>query len=238
MNCFVIADLHMSGGQNKPMEVFGMNWECHIERIFADWKTRVGENDCVLIPGDISWAMYLDDAMADIDAIGKLPGKKVLLRGNHDYWWSSVAQIRAKLPENMYVVQNDAVDLGEFVVCGSRGWLVPGCGETMTEKDMKVYERECIRLKLSLDAAVRIAGSRPVIVMMHYPPLYPSLTDTGFTRILESFPIIKQVVYGHLHGKGIAAKFEGEHHAISYHLTSCDALDFRLFQLPVQKNEK
>ncbi len=230
MRLFAIADLHMPGGDDKPMDVFGDNWEGHVEKIFTDWKERVAEEDVVLIPGDISWAMYLEDALPDLRSIGELPGKKVLLRGNHDYWWSSVTRIRELLPENMRVIQNDALDLGSLVVCGTRGWLLPGCGEGMSEQDEKIYRRECIRLELSLKQAVDLAKGRPVLVMMHYPPLYRAVPDTGFTEVLEKYPV-SMVVYGHLHGRGIQSRFEGFHRGIHYRLVSCDSLDFRLREI-------
>ena len=234
MKLYAIADLHMPGGMEKPMDVFGAHWEGHVEKIFDDWRQRVGEDDAVLIPGDISWAMYLKDAEPDLQALGALPGRKVLLRGNHDYWWSSVTKIREILPENMALVQHCAVDLGACVVCGTRLWKCPGCGEEMTAEDEKIFRRECMRLEMALQDAVRIARGRPIIVMTHYPPLYASLQETEFTGILEKFPIY-YVVYGHLHGKGIEARFEGEHHEIRYKLASCDALGFRLWELALRE---
>ncbi len=231
MQLFSIADLHMPGGDEKPMDIFGEHWEGHVEKIFADWRARVSPDDVVLLPGDISWAMYLEDALPDLKSIGELPGRKVLLRGNHDYWWSSVTQIRASLPEGMFVIQNDALDLSRFVVCGTRGWLLPGCGENMSEKDNKIYRRECLRLDLSLQQAMRMANGRPILVMMHYPPLYPSAPDTGFTEVLEKYPV-SMVIYGHLHGRGIQCRYEGVHHGIRYQLVSCDSLGFRLCEIP------
>ena len=125
MSIFAIGDLHLPGGDKKPMDVFGARWERHFERICADWQSRVKPEDIVLIPGDISWAMQLGDALNDLREIAKLPGTILLLRGNHDYWWSSLSQLRACLPENMHAVQNDAFDAGECVFCGTRGWTIP-----------------------------------------------------------------------------------------------------------------
>ena len=115
MSIFAIGDLHLPGGDKKPMDVFGAHWERHFERICADWQSRVKPEDIVLIPGDISWAMQLSDALNDLREIAKLPGTILLLRGNHDYWWSSLSQLRACLPENMHAVQNDAFDAGDCV---------------------------------------------------------------------------------------------------------------------------
>lgn len=232
MRLYAIADLHMPGGADKSMDIFGANWEGHVDKIFEDWRARVTEDDAVLIPGDISWAMYMQDAIPDLRKIGELPGKKVLLKGNHDYWWSSLTKVREAVAPGMQVIQHSAVDLGSCVVCGTRGWICQGCGESLTAEDEKIYHRECIRLELALREAEAVAAGRPVIVMTHYPPLYQQNRDTGFTEIIEKFPIY-YVVYGHLHGKGIAARFEGEHHGIPYMLTSCDATDFRLREIPM-----
>lgn len=236
MRLFAIADLHMPGGADKSMDVFGENWAGHVEKIFSDWRARVREEDTVLIPGDISWAMYLQDALPDLHEIAALPGRKVLLKGNHDYWWSSLTQVKESLQPGMHVIQHSAVDLGSCVVCGTRGWICPGCGESLTPEDEKIFRRECIRLELSLQQAVKVSAGRPVIVMMHYPPLYAQNLETGFTEILEKFPIYS-VVYGHLHGKGTAIRFEGEHHGIPYMLASCDSTGFQLREIPLPPGE-
>ena len=140
MSIFAIGDLHLPGGDKKPMDVFGAHWERHFERICADWQSRVKPEDIVLIPGDISWAMQLGDALNDLREIAKLPGTILLLRGNHDYWWSSLSQLRACLPENMHAVQNDAFDAGECVFCGTRGWTIP-LGQNAAAQDEKLYRR-------------------------------------------------------------------------------------------------
>lgn len=232
MSLYVIADLHMPGGADKSMDIFGANWEGHVEKIFEDWRERVSAEDTVLIPGDISWAMYIQDAMEDLRRIGELPGRKVLLKGNHDYWWSSLTKVREAMAPGMHVIQHSALDLGDCVVCGTRGWICPGCGESLTAEDEKIYHRECLRLELALQEAAAAANGRPIIVMMHYPPLYQQNLDTGFTEIIEKYPVYC-CVYGHLHGKGIAVRFEGEHHGIQYMLTSCDASDSRLREIPL-----
>ena len=140
MSIFAIGDLHLPGGDKKPMDVFGPHWEHHFERICADWQSRVKPEDIVLIPGDISWAMQLGDALNDLRDIAKLPGTILLLRGNHDFWWSSVSQLRACLPKNMHAVQNDAFDAGECVFCGTRGWTIP-LGPNAAAQDEKLYRR-------------------------------------------------------------------------------------------------
>ena len=225
MRVFAIADLHMDGGAGKPMDVFGNNWNGHVERIFAAWQELVEADDWVLVAGDISWAMYLKDAVQDLQKIGTLPGRKVLVRGNHDYWWSSVTRIRTILPEDMHVLQNDALDLGNMVVCGTRGWKFPGGDEELTEEDEKIYRRELMRMEMSLKTGRQMAGERPLAVMMHYPPLNRTARESGFTLLMQQYSV-HTCVYGHLHAAGIASGFTGEQDGIRYVLTSCDALGF------------
>ena len=228
MRIYAIGDLHLPGGQDKPMEVFGPHWENHFEKIAEDWENRVLPGDAVLIPGDTSWAMSLSDAKPDLERILSLPGRKIFLRGNHDYWWGSLTRVRMLMPEGSFAVQNDACDLGDFVVCGSRGWLlVPeNAGES---QDKKVFEREKIRLELSLQDAQRKAQGRPIVCMMHYPPFIGG-QDTDFTELLEKYQV-KLCVYGHLHGEGVKMGFNGEKNGIEYRLVSCDALDFKLLDV-------
>ena len=231
---FAIADLHLPGGMNKTMEVFGPQWDHHFERIRADWLNRVHPDDVVLIPGDISWAMTMDAAKEDLMEIARLPGKKILLKGNHDFWWSSVGRLRSLLPAGMYAVQHSCVDCEEFVVCGTRGWILPGGENPMTAQDMKIYNRELQRLEMALKEARSIAQKRPVVVMMHYPPLSADNLDTGFTALMGEYTV-DTAVYGHLHGPGIRTAFQGVYHDIAYHLVSCDALGFQMAEIKIAK---
>ncbi len=232
MKLFAIGDLHLSGGAEKPMDVFGEQWEGHFERISADWRLRVSDGDAVLIPGDISWAMQLRDALPDLRAIEALPGRKVFIKGNHDYWWSSLTQVREAMGEGMTALQHTAADLGPWVVCGTRGWVFPMPGAPLDADNEKIYRRELARLRLALEDAAKLAGDRPIVAMLHYPPLFDSFRDTEFTALLESFAV-HTAVYGHLHGAGIRAGFTGEHNGVRYALTSCDSLDFKLLEIPV-----
>ena len=228
---FAIADLHLPGGQEKPMDVFGMHWKDHFERISCDWKERVTDEDVVLIPGDISWAMHLSEALPDLKRIAELPGKIVILRGNHDYWWSSLSQLRAALPENLYVLQNDAYDAGFCVVCGTRGWEIPP-EKGADPQDIRIYQRELGRLRLSLSAAFRIAEGRPIVVMMHYPPIFPEMKERGteMTRILTEAGV-SRCVYGHLHGPHIRKGLHERYGGVRYDLVSSDSLGFRLMDV-------
>ena len=230
MKLFAIADLHLPGGDDKPMDVFGPQWDGHFDRISADWRARVRPEDLVLIPGDISWAMQLDHAVPDLAAIGALPGRKLLIKGNHDYWWSSLTRVREILPAGMDALQHSAADVGPWVICGTRGWMFPTGDTPLGEEDERVYRRELLRLEMALSDADRLAAGRPVVAMLHYPPLYDSQRDTAFTELLTAHGV-HTVVYGHLHGAGIRAGFTGTHRGVRYLLTSCDSLDFTLAEL-------
>lgn len=223
MAIWAISDLHLPA-REKPMDIFGPHWANHFDRISADWQEKVCADDVVLLPGDLTWAMRLEDALEDIMRVAALPGKKLFLRGNHDYWWSSITRVRTALPEGCYALQNDAVMLEGFLFAGSRGWIIPNEADTESD-DARIYRRERQRLEMSLNSAARIDGERPPIVMMHYPPR--GEMSTGFSDILTRFGV-KQVVYGHLHGAGIATAVRGEIDGIDYRLVSCDALNFQL----------
>ena len=155
-----------------------------------------------------------------------------MIKGNHEYWWSTLKQVRAVLPEGMEAIQHTAVDVGDAVVCGTRGWSFPTDEEPLSAEDQKILDRELIRLELALQAAVKIAQGRPIVVMLHYPPLYDQQRETPFTQLLAKYPV-HTVVYGHLHGAAIHGGFNGTHEGIRYMLTSCDSLHFMLAEVPV-----
>ena len=225
MSLFAIGDLHLSGGDDKPMDVFGPQWDRHFFHIRENWQQLITDEDTVLIPGDISWAMQLEAARPDLEEIGRLPGKKVLCKGNHDYWWNSISQVRSVLPAGMTALQHNAADLGNLVVCATRGWIIPAGETPLSEQDEKICRREAERLRMALDDAAARAEGRPLVVMTHYPPLLAGETDTIFTKLLEAYGV-HTAVYGHLHGAGIQSGFTGEHHGIQYHLVSCDSIGF------------
>ncbi len=220
---FAIADLHLQGGGDKPMDVFGAHWTGHFAHICEDWRLRVRPCDLVLVPGDISWAMTLEEALPDIRDIGALPGRKLLLRGNHDYWWSSLSRLRAALPEGMHALQNDAFAFSGCVIAGARGWIC----ESADEQDRKIYLREAQRLELSLKEARRIAPHGRLIAMMHYPPVNERGEDTLFTALLEAYGAT-DCVYGHLHGAALRGAFSGRRGPVRYRCVSCDCLGFAL----------
>ena len=229
MSVFAIGDLHLPGHSQKPMDVFGSHWDRHFETISENWRRLIAPEDIVLIPGDISWAMQLQEAQEDLDAIAQLPGRKLLLRGNHDYWWSSLSKLRAALPSGMQVIQNDAVLLDGHVFCGTRGWTFPTPQQNLGEQDEKVYQRELLRLKMSLDQAVKLGG-KDITVMLHFPPLFADGVGTAFTEILKAYPV-RSVVYGHLHGAGLNGAIRGQRGSVYYHQVSCDGLGFKLYLL-------
>ena len=225
MRLFAIGDLHLSGGDDKPMDVFGPQWDRHFFRIQENWSKKVDPEDTVLIPGDISWAMQLKEAIPDLRAIGELPGRKVICKGNHDFWWNSLTRVRDALPPGMIALQHSAADLGDYVVCGTRGWVIPTAAAPLSETDEKLYRREVQRLGMALAQAERLAGGRPIVVMMHYPPLTIGEQHTLFSELLEQYRV-HTVVYGHLHGGGIGQGFNGMYRGIRYQLVSCDSIDF------------
>ena len=226
MAVFAISDLHLPA-HVKPMDVFGSHWEHHFERISADWLNRVAETDIVLLPGDLTWAMKLEDAMEDISRISALPGTKILLRGNHDYWWSSIGRVRRTLNQSTYAVQNDSIFLQGRLYAGTRGWVIP-LENAESSDDLKIYNRERIRLEMSLEHARRQSKEAPLVVMMHYPPRTEELV--GFSDILSNYGV-KDCVYGHLHGPALHGAIRGCVDGIRYHQVSCDGLGFSLYPL-------
>lgn len=222
MTVFAIADLHLSEAHPKPMTVFGRHWHGHPEAIFERWRDTVRDGDLVLLPGDLSWAMKLGDALVDLRRIAALPGTKVISRGNHDYWWPSISKLRAQLPPSMFAVQNDALRFGDLAVCGTRGWSVPG-SEGFSEEDEKIYLREQERLRLALESAKRCGAARTVL-MLHYPPTGLGFAPTGFTRLIEQYRP-DAVVYGHLHGVPTERSLRGWD-GIPTELVAADTLHF------------
>lgn len=230
MKIFAIGDLHLSLNSDKPMNVFGGAWENYMQEIETDWIKKVSNEDLVLIPGDISWAMKLEDAVADLNWIAKLPGKKILLKGNHDYWWSSLSAVRDALPKDMFALQNNAFRFDNAIICGSRGWSAPENGEHKTPEDEKIYNRELIRLELSLQAAQKMQTTKDVLIaMLHYPPYNFKHEDSAVTKLLEQYKV-DYVVYGHLHNDP-TQELHVQKNEINYYLTSCDLVQNKLVQV-------
>lgn len=221
MRIFAIGDLHLSFSCDKPMEVFGPQWENHVARLEASWQQSVGGDDLVLIPGDISWAMHLADAAEDLSFIGRLNGTKLLLRGNHDYWWNSITQVRKALPPNVYAIQNDAKRFGDYVIGGTRLWTPPN--PQSTAEDAKIYARELARLELSLSA---MPDDCEKIIMVHFPPFDEHHAPSPATELFERYGV-RHVIYAHLHGKAHRLAFSGEKNGVNYIFAAADYLQFQ-----------
>lgn len=221
MGIFAIADLHLSFSSNKPMDIFGLNWIDHAGQIQENWISQIKETDLVLIPGDISWALHLKEAEADLKWLSALPGIKVILRGNHDYWWVTLKKMRMAYPE-LFFLQNNAFVYNDYVICGTRGWLCPGEQGFNEEQDLKIYQRELIRLRLSLEEGR--ASSKKIIAMIHYPPFTAKQESSGFTELFKEYSV-DLVLYGHVHNQ-FDSIFEGIRDGIEYRLVSSDYLKF------------
>lgn len=221
MKVFAISDLHLSVNNPKPMDIFGPVWEGYLDKIFKSWKEKVGSDDLVLLAGDFSWAMKLEETKSDFDLISSLPGKKVIIRGNHDYWWKSISAVRGILPENMFAIQNDALRIGNVVIAGTRGWQVLEKENERSEEDKKIFDREVLRMEMTLSAGQKLLQEGDLFIcMMHYPPTNFAKDDSEFSRLIEKYHVDK-VVYGHLHGyKNPILQFTKN--GIEYFLTSCD----------------
>ncbi|MEG1613641.1 MAG: metallophosphoesterase [Clostridia bacterium] len=230
MKIFSISDLHLSFSSDKPMDIFGDAWANYFEEITLDWQKKVADDDIVLIAGDISWAMSLENAIVDMLEVSKLKGKKVIIRGNHDYWWSSYAKVKAATKGlEIYPIQNNAIRFDGYVICGTRGWSI--ANEGANEDDKKIFNREIIRLEISLKEAVsKLQTGDKLIAMVHYPPFDVNFANTPFTDLMEKYGVNK-VVYGHLHGANCRSALNISKNGIEYYLTSCDKLANKLIQL-------
>lgn len=227
MRIFGLGDPHLSFNKSgeiyKPMGIFGDNWQDHHLKIKENWERTIKPEDIVLVPGDLSWALKLDEALFDLRFLGKLPGRKILIKGNHDLWWQGIGKVRQALPAGMEAIQNDHIHLtDDLAICGTRGWTCPG-EKNFTEEDKKIYERELGRLRLSLTS---IKGKvSEIIVMLHYPPTNGKHEISGFIELLQEYHV-KHCVYAHLHSDSIKGALPEEKWGIKFHLVSADAVDF------------
>lgn len=222
MALYAISDLHLSFSTDKPMSIFGDNWIEHENKIKKNWEEKINENDTVLIGGDISWSMKADESREDLKWINDLPGRKIIIKGNHDYWWSSITKLNS-LYDGMNFIQNNYFNYNEWAICGTRGWICPG-SDKFAEKDKKIYDRELIRLRLSLESAQK-DGYEKFICMIHYPPTNEKFNSSGFIEIFNEFKVEK-VIYGHLHGPALGKVIQGTYDGVEYIMTSCDFINF------------
>ena len=220
MSLYVIADLHLSLSVKKPMDIFG-GWKDYMERLEANWKSHIHPDDTVVVPGDISWAMTLEETTKDFAFLDALPGQKLLMKGNHDYWWSTMSKMRTFLATKSFhtlsIIHNNAYAADGIGVCGTRGWFYDSEGEK------KILLREAGRLQTSILEAEKL-GVSP-IVFLHYPPIYQDFSCTEITDVLKAHNITK-CYYGHLHGRARRYAVQGVRDGIEYHLISADQLQF------------
>lgn len=219
MSIYTISDLHLSFGSNKPMNIF-RGWENHTERLFANWNRLVNPNDTVVLPGDFSWGLKLEDTLEDFKFLNKLNGKKILLKGNHDLWWSTVKKLNEFLTENeiknIEILFNNTIIAENHAIAGTRGWFYDD------KADKKIVAREVGRLEKSLTEAEKTG--LPVLVFLHYPPVYGNQVCNEIFDVLKNHKI-KKVYHGHIHGAGFNNAVK-EYDGIKFELISCDCIDF------------
>ena len=223
MSIYAIADLHLSLGTNKPMDVF-KGWQNYVQRLEDNWRRLVKDDDTVVVAGDISWAMKLEETENDFNFIHSLPGKKLFLKGNHDYWWSTKSKINTYLENNGFddisIIFNSASQVGSVGICGTRGWMY----NSESDEDKKIVNREVGRLRASIDDCLK-KGLEP-IVFLHYPPVYDIYSCREIIDTLKEYGI-DECYFGHIHGTQAAKKaVTGEYESIKMHLISCDYLNF------------
>ncbi len=232
MKVFAISDFHLCISGAKPMEIFGDGWANYLEKIKEDWQNKVNDDDVVLIAGDISWAMKLDEAKQDLVYFDNLKGTKIFVRGNHDYWWQGISNVRQALKNNCYALQNDAIKIGNIVVCGTRGWTVPD-KDFKDDQDKKIYKREVLRLEMALFRAASLANDGDSIVcMLHYPPYSQNKGESEFVSLLKKYNV-KACVFGHIHSNIGKYKLYENLYGIDFYLTSCDLLGNKLQQIKI-----
>jgi len=227
---FALADLHLSLIGAKPMDRFGEIWVDHAQQMATHWDAAVAEEDTVLLPGDLSWARNPKEAVPDLAWIGARPGRKLLLKGNHDSWWGSMAKLREALPPRCEPLHNNALEIGEWVVIGARGWTAPD-DPYAVEGEEKLYRRELDRLRTSISAADKTFGrERPRLAMLHFPPWLEGREPGEVVDLLRRAGA-KICVYGHLHGEDHRLAVTGEREGIRFYFVACDAVGFAPVEL-------
>jgi len=233
MAIYTISDLHLSLNKEKPMDIFGENWTKHSEKIKSNWQEIVADNDIVLMPGDFSWAMNLKDTYDEFKYLEELPGKKILLKGNHDYWWETLTKMRRYLEETGFksidFLHNNSYLYENTIISGTRGWIINDEAD-----DRKIFERELGRLELSLEDGIKKYGEeKEIIVCMHYPPIINKEINEGERKLLNILKKynVKKCIYGHLHGESQKYAITGEIEGIEFILASADYLEFGLLKI-------
>ena len=228
MAIYTIGDLHLSLGKDKPMDIFGSAWVNHSEKLKAGFRS-VGDGDITVLCGDLSWGMGLEETAPDFRFVDALPGRKLILKGNHDYWWTTAAKIRRFFEEqgihSIEILHNNAFAFGEYALCGTRGWFYEE--ERGGAHDLKIMRREVMRLEASLKAA----GDRKKLVFLHYPPIYGNYRCEEILRLLREYRV-GLCCYGHIHGKGCAYAWNGWYEGTEFKLVSADFVNFTPVRLP------
>lgn len=231
MKVFAIGDLHLPGGTGKTMDRFGEHWRGHDRKVFDAWEKTVADEDVVLIVGDTSWAMRLEDAMPDLDRIGKMPGLKLLVKGNHDFWWESKSKMSRVLHPSFKILHSSSIIVNRIAVVGTRGWTCPNDSH-FEEQDARIYERELGRLRTALASLHgREDQFDELIVALHYPPTNAAYEPSGFTALIDEYGA-SVCVYGHLHGDDIRTALTGLRGKTKYFLVSADAASFAPAEIP------
>lgn len=234
MSIYAMADLHLSFAQNKPMDIFGGNWENHAEKVKQNWIQKVNEEDYVILSGDFSWATYLEDTRVDFLYLNDLPGNKILLKGNHDYWWTTITRMRNFIKDNQFekidFLYNNSYCIEDKIITGTRGWNILD-----NEESSKMIKRECARLELSIQDGIQKFGrDKEIIVFLHYPPITMNTLykqeQNDFVEVLKKYSV-KKCYYGHLHGTSHKEAIVGEVNGVTYGLISADYLNFDLVKI-------
>lgn len=230
MALYTIGDTHLSLSRDKPMDIFGEKWKDHAEKLKSGFSA-VGQDDLTVICGDLSWGMGIEETKEDFLFIDALPGRKIILKGNHDYWWSTATKTRKFFEQNgistIDILYNNCFDYGDYAICGTRGWFYEE--EKGNEHDAKIMHREIMRLETSLNAA----GDRKKLVFLHYPPVFQSYRCEEILQLLKKHEV-RLCCYGHIHGKGCNFAFNGWMDGTEFRLVSADFVDFTPVRLPYQ----
>ncbi len=226
MAIYALADLHLSFGTDKPMDVFGDAWGDYTQKIKTNWQSIITDDDLVIIPGDVSWATYIEDAYKDFKFINELNGKKVILKGNHDYWWTTLSKMNKFLNENQFetitILNNTAFEFENAAICGTRGWWYK---DEQSEEDERILDREKKRLVLALEEAKKLKKER-IIAALHYPPIDSASSKRDFFEILKEYGV-ETCIYGHLHSYAHKSAVLGEVDGVKLQLVSGDFVEFR-----------
>ncbi|MBQ9761633.1 MAG: metallophosphoesterase [Oscillospiraceae bacterium] len=227
MALYAIGDLHLSLGVEKPMDVFGGNWVGYMEKL-EEGLSVIGPEDTTVLLGDLSWALDLEGATPDFAWIDRIPGRKIILKGNHDYWWSTASKFYKFCEENgfsnQFILNNNHYEYEDWAICGTRGWFFEE--ERSGEHDEKVFKRELLRLEASLKSA----GERPKMVFLHYPPRYKGYQCDEILELLNTYQV-RRCFYGHLHGPSHKLAMEGLWDGVEFRLVAADFLDFKPFKV-------